>query len=324
MVLGTSAFWQESGESMGIVKGRAETELSFCCRVMLSALSKWALTVAGGPAHTVSIARIQQVLEEKLADYLKLLPPNDPIRPDGITEAIYERLLQNGAFYHLPYSVRPAPHKFIKFGDVSLIRGLMPEEDARFSGLAPYVPRSTEEGNWADDFMLWPLSGSQTLDLVWKRSIRVQDSAAMEAYLNVERTGGGYYVSRKDPNWPFTLARKGQPGNPHSYDYYMLMGNEIRRIPDDYREASIQDYVRLAMMNKVSRQIITASITENIISVELGYMLPAPELRFVRYVSWPANIADHKNAFRFIFHPAVWSAIKERFTTLGYEVHEKT
>lgn len=319
---GTTAFWQATGRSMGIYKDRTETGLSFCCRVMFSALSKWALTTVGGPNDSVSIVRVQQVLEEKLSCYLKLLPTNDTICLDEVVADIYQLLLENGAFYHKQYNVRPTPHKLIRCKNVSLIRGLVPEEKVCFSGLAPYIIESVESNSLSDEFMLWPLSGAETLDLVWRRSTRVDSEINLEEYLNVDRTGGRYYTSKKKPNWSFSLARNRQPGNMYSFDYYIIMGNEIRHFPNDYLEASIHDYVRLAMMNRYKKQTVTATIKEQTVSVDFGYMLPAPDLRLIRYVSWPVNINDLRNAFSFTLQPAVWPTIKERLTSLGYEVNE--
>ena len=321
MAIGTIAFWQEIGKQLGILKDRSETDLAFCCRVMLSALSKWALTAAGG-AEQVSILKVQQVIEEKLAGYLKLLPTLDTINPHDITEMIYELLLENGAFYHLQYNVRPALHKLIGCGDISFIRGMNPEEKVCFSGLAPFVMESSTEGNITDDFMLWALGGSETIDLVWRRSTTVESSVNLEEYLNIERTGGRYFTGKKNPSWPFTLARSRQPGNISIHEYYIITGNETRHIPSDYVEATIHEYVRLAMMNNVKKQTIAATISESIVSVECGYLLPAPDLRFMRYVSWPVNIADMKDAFRFLLHPAIWPGVRERLISLGYEVRE--
>ena len=85
MALGMTSFWQEAGNQMGILRDRSEAYLPFCCRVMLSSLSKWALTTVGG-SEQVSITKVQQVIEGKLLGYLKLLPAGGTINPDGIIE----------------------------------------------------------------------------------------------------------------------------------------------------------------------------------------------------------------------------------------------
>lgn len=321
MAFDTTSFWQDTGNQMGILKDRSETDLSFCCRVMLSALSKWVLTTVGGSQQT-SIVKVQQIVEKKLAGYLTMLPTDDAIPPNGIVDTIYELLLENGAFYHLQYNVRPAPHKRIGCGDVSLIRGLKPEEIVCFSGFAPYVMESSSGGNMANDFMLWPLGGAETIDLVWKRSTVVESSTNLEEYLNIERTSGRYFSNKKDPDWRFTLARTRHPGNISTHEYYIITGDEVRHIPNSYVEASIHEYVRLAMMNAVRKQVVTATIRESIASVECGYLLPAPDLRFMRFVSWSVNISNIKDAFTFLLHPAIWPGVRERLISLGYEVHE--
>ena len=289
---------------------------------MFSALSKWILTAVGGSGESCSIVRIQQIIGAKLVDYIKLLPTKPAISFDGLEEAIYKLLLENGAFYHMQYNVRPTPHKLIKCEDVSLVRGLMPEEKACFSGLAPFVPYDTAEGNLADDFMLWPLSGSETIDLAWRRSLRVDSDVELEEYLNIERVSGRYFIGKRNPNWQFALARSRQSGNMYAHDYYILIGDEVRRIPTDYLEASVHDYVRLAMMNKVKKQAVTALIREHTVLIEFDYLLPAPDLRFMKYVSWPANAVDIKNDFRFLLQFSIWPGVKKRLTSLGYEVYE--
>ena len=322
MGLNTVAFWREAGKEMGILKDCSETDLSFCCRVMLSALSKWVLTTVGGVEQSVSIVRIQHVIEEKLASYLKVLPIESTITFDDVGEMIYKTLLENGAFYHVQYNVQPVSHKLIRCGKASLIRGLMPEEKACFSGFAPFALESAEKENLTDAFMLWSLGGNETIDLVWRRSIPVDGRVDIDEFLNIERISGKYYTNRKNPNWPFTMGRRRQTENLYNHDYYILIGTEVRRIPSDYQEASIHEYTRLAMMNKIKKQVVTASISEHIVQVEFSYLLPTPDLRFVRYISWPASISNMKDDFNFMLHPAVWPAIKERLISLGYEVHE--
>ncbi len=322
MAIGTIAFWQEAGMQMDIMKDRSETDLSFCCRVMFSALSKWVLTTVGGSEQPVSVVRIQQIIEEKISGYLKLMPNECAVNLSSAVDMVYNTLLENGAFYHLQYNVRPVSHKLISCGDISFIRGLTPEEKVSFSGLAPFVQQSSSDGNLVDDFMLWTLGNEETIDLVWRRSTPVDSTVNLEEYLNLARTSGRYYTGKRNPNWSFALARSRQPGNMYNHDYYILMGDEVRRIPNDYQEASIHEYVRLAMMNKVKRQTVTASIREHIVTVEFGYLLPVPDLRLIRFISWPVDITDVKNAFRFILHPAIWPGVKNRLISLGYEVHE--
>lgn len=321
MTLGAKAFWKETGKQMGILKDSSETDLSFQCRVMLSALSNWMLTTVWGSGHSISIVKIKQVIREKLTGYLKLLSLDSDICLKDIEETIYNVLLENGAFAHLQYNVRPVVHKLIGCGDVSLIRGVMPEERAYFSGLAPFVLKNSNNENLAENFMLWSLNGSETIDLVWRRSTPV-DNANLEEYLNIERKNGRYYTGRRNPNWPYTLARSRQSGNFSNYEYYIISKDALRHIPIDYVETSIHEYARLAMMNKVSKQVITASVKEHMVLIECGYLLPAPDLRFMRFVSWPFDITDMKDSFRFILHPAIWPGIKGRLISLGYEVHE--
>lgn len=322
MAIEMTAFWQEIGEQMGIWEDDRETDLPFCCRVILSALSSWMLTTVGGADQSVSIVRLQQMIKEKLAGYLLLLPMDIQINSEEIAETIYNLLLENGAFYHFQYNVRPAPRKLIGCGDVSLIRGMIPEEKAYFSGFAPFAMESLAEETLTEDFMLWPLDGPATIDLVWKRSIPVDSSVNPDEYLNIERTSGRYFTGRRNPDWPFTLARKREFGLICGYEYYIFMEKEVRRISIEYQQASVHEYVRLAMMNRIRKQVVNARIGKHIVLIEFGYLLPAPDLRFMKFISWPVDMVNMRDDFRFMLHPAVWPAIRNRLLSLGYEVHE--
>ena len=70
MAFDKTAFWRETGKQMGIFKDLTETDLSFCCRVMLSALSNWTLTAVGGSEQTISVVSIQQLIVEKISGYI--------------------------------------------------------------------------------------------------------------------------------------------------------------------------------------------------------------------------------------------------------------
>ena len=76
-------------------------------------------------------------------------------------------------------------------------------------------------------------------------------------------------------------------------------------------------------MNRVKPQVVKALVGKQIVQVNFGYILPAPDLRFIRYVSWPFNIGDPTSVFRFVIHHDVWPSIKRRIESLGYEVNEK-
>ena len=318
-----TSFWQNVGLELGIDIDRKEDFSSFCYRVLFSALSKWVLTVIRSQGSPTSVMRVHQIIRDKCNAFEKILPRTAHIDLDDIEETVYQRLMENGVIYHQQYNIIPAPYRRIHCGKVSLIRGYNPDELVSFSGLAPYIEDSSNDIDFTDAFLLWPNDGETTLDMVWRRSTAVDPDMHFDEYLDVERSSGRYYLSRRSSKYPYAMARNTQQGNAHAYDYYLIMDREVRRIPSELRELSVHDYIRLAMMNRVKKQTVSASIREHVVFLSFGYLLPAPDLRFLRYVSWPAHPNNQSDdRFNFMIHPAIWQALKERLIFLGYEVTE--
>jgi len=89
-------------------------------------------------------------------------------------------------------------------------------------------------------------------------------------------------------------------------------------------KASVHGYVMLAVVNGRKKQKAVARIGGELVLLELGYLLPKPDTRFLRFVSWPYNletIADQR--FRFCLHPRVWPVVRDRLEFLGFAVEEQ-
>lgn len=320
---GIMPFWTNAGMQLGILKDEHESELDFCYRIMYSALSKWALTTVNAGGASISVTRIQQVVQNKYTAYSKILPTDAHHEDENIGEKVYQLLVNNGAFYHIQYFVRPTPYRLIECGEVSLIRGMHPEEKVCFSGFAPYVLLKSAETKMTDGFMLWPYDGETTIKMIWQRSLHVDSMLHIDEYLNLDRKQGRYYIPSKSDNRPYGLARSRQRGNVSAFDYYMIMDNEMRRIPTEYIDMQIQDHVRLALMNRVRKQSVSAIISKEIVLISTEYRLPSRDLSFIKYISWPNGADGFDSAFSFKIHPDIWPSLKDRFKFLGYEVNEE-
>ena len=108
------------------------------------------------------------------------------------------------------------------------------------------------------------------------------------------------------------------------YEHYLIHGNEIRRFTDDYVNASIHEYVRLAIVNDRKKQKVMAKIDKELVELYMGYLLPEPDERFMRFVSWPDQLQElQKRKFQFKIHPRIWPVVKERLIFLCYAVEEQ-
>lgn len=204
------------------------------------------------------------------------------------------------------------------------MRGMLPEEDVSFTGLAPYVSQPAQLTDWQVAFDLTVVPPNDMIDFLWKRSEPVPNTVYIGEYLNTERkTGQGYYRMKPMANAKTQLGRTLR--SDHQYDYYLLRDGEKRRISEDYIMTSFHDYVRLAIMNRAQRQRAIATRGQSdLVHLNLTYLLPRPELRFLRLIAWPEDDGTTlEEAWRFCLMRAVWPIMKERLEFLNYEVIEE-
>ena len=313
-------FFDRLGQYMGIQKARGEEATRYTHRLMLSAAAAWMLTGVHNRSEAVSVESIRALAAEKLRGMSITLPGLGDFDIDCVTEYVYNTLLENGAFYHTAYHLRPVPRRLIHAGSVDLVRGMLPQEDVHFSGLAPYILTKGNEMDFTEAFGLTEVLPKALLEQAWNR-LNDSESVNVEEYLNLDRRNGEpYYSRRRRDNVPLTLGRSASGFN--QFHYYLIRGSQIRRFTDDYLEAHIHDYCRIAIMNGYMPQRAIAKIGATLTQVDLSYLLPAPELRFLRYIAWPETLHEPDRPWRFALHTALWPALKARLTFLKYTVEE--
>ena len=180
-----SKFLLSVGRDMNVLPGKWETEDHYLERVILSAGSKWMLTAIYNGEERVTVESIRRVAQEKISNYLEIAGYSSPPDVQSIVNCLYDTLLANGMFYHEQYHVRPVNKREIGIGNISFIRGLLPEEKARFSGMAPYVPGGGTT-DLAEEFMLWNRSGTETIQSAWKHSSPQNGETVIGEYLRAD------------------------------------------------------------------------------------------------------------------------------------------
>ena len=311
------------GQDMNILPGNGETEDHYAERVILSAGAKWMLTAVHNEEEKVSVESIRKTAQEKIESYLEITDFQTAFDVQEIVNYIYDIMLTNGMFYHEQYNVRPIPAREIGIGGVSFIRGLRPEENVYFSSMAPYVPGGGE-ASLAEEFMLWNRNGEETLRSAWLHSSPQESRTEISEYLRVDhRELQTFYDRQRRDQAELTLGRT-RKSDMQSYDYYMIRGKEIRRLTDNYVNAAIHSYAAIAIVNRQRKQKAVATISKRLVRLEMGYLLPKPDLRFLKYVAWPESLRELKRqGFRFSLQPHIWPIIKERLTFLGFAVEER-
>lgn len=311
--------WVEIGREIRVSQETGEDDSAFAQRVLLSAGAAWMQTTLYANNGQVSVERLKRTAQEKMSLWKKTDPCLADVDPEACAEYIYETLLGNGLLLHTPMYGRPAPRKLIG-SSPAILRGMRPEEPCVFSGLASFLVTEHGSETIREAFALADYDQERMITLLWKRSISVHDFLPNEI-LNVHRGGGwNRYEPQKASETDLALARTMH--GPNQYDYYLIQGQQIRRISEDMREAQFHDYVRMALLHRAGQQTkVQARCGNHLVSFSIGY-LPRPEQRFLRLVCWPESLSDLKQAYRFSIHAALWPMLRERFRDLNYNVEE--
>ena len=318
-----SRFFFEIGKDLGILPSKQETEDHYLERVILSAGAKWMLTAVYNETEKVSIENVKKTAREKIESYLKIIDHPSIHDVQTIANYLYDVLLANGMFYHEQYYARPVRNREIGIDGVSFIRGLLPEENARFSGMSPYIPGGGKK-ELAKEFMLWKSNGEETIRNAWLRSSPQDEHTVIGEYLRTNREGKQlYYDTHRHDHAEITMGRT-RKSDISGFEHYIINGNEIRRFTDDYVGASVHEYVRLAIVNSQMKQKVLAKIDKDLVNIHIGYLLPKPDMRFLRFVSWPDQLQDlRESQFQVSLHPRIWPVVKERLIFLGFAVEEQ-
>lgn len=317
------SFLTAMGRDMGMPPANNETKDHYVERVILSAGAKWMLTAVHNGEGKTSIESIKSVTREKIESYLEIV---DYLLPPDVMQVVnylYDTLLANGMFYHEQFYVRPVQNRTIGIGTVSFIRGLLPDENVRLSGMAPFIPGGGE-ASLANEFMLWQRDGEETIRSAWNRCAPFDLPAGAGEYLRaVHLEKERYYDIKRHDQAKYTMGRI-RKNDGSGVDHYMIQGEETRRFPDDYVKASIHEYVRLAIVNGQRKQRVVAGVGKHLVNLQLGYLLPKPDMRFLKFVSWPESLDQiDKPAFWVCLSPQVWPVVRDRLNFLGFAVEEQ-
>ena len=310
------------GKSLGILPAANESHSDYSQRVLLSAVSAWMQTAVYFDVSQTSVERIHAVGLSKTKLFQNIDESLTIIDAKETVDYIYAVLAGNGAYFHTPYNVRPIPHTLAGHNGIAIVRGMKPEEKVNFSGLAPFIA-SEQSDNISETFHLLDMPEEDVIRMVWNHCTPTDDSP--EEYLDVFRSGRGRYYTTKQPRTDkIIMGRSGY--NTEHISYYVIAGQERRRMPDEYADASIRTYFQLAVMNQHSRQRIRIYRDPNLVKLEFEYRLPEPDLRFLQYIAWPKDLTKVKDdVWNYSIKPEMWALIKDRYEQkLNYVMEEQT
>jgi len=309
-------------EDLGIHPNKSESESYFLDRLLLSAASAWMHWIVHSNQGWLSITKLNQEMMDHLSCLYSAVGNAGHPNLESIIEYVRTVLLQNGDLYHSDLYVRPALCRRIPVQNVTIIRGMEPDADVRFSGLAPYTCFADTPVALHTVFDLPEDSPSTILDFAWENAPSVDlDGSHLPEYLQADmRKGKQYYGPIRPVTDGLVLGRR--DSGFHQYDYYLLKGTVVKRIPSDWKTAGLHEYCRLALMNRHSNQPTLSVNFGETVCVQPAYLLPTRELSFLRYISWPSKLSDLRSPWSFHTSAELWPTIRARFEFLGLKVKE--
>lgn len=315
-------YLEQIGASLAIVKAPKETLEDYYRRVAYSAVADWVQTAAFVGNEATSIVQLKSIAVAKVNMLQELSPGLLPYGADELVEHLYTILLDNGIFLHRDYYVRPAPHRLIGNDSFAIVRGMCPEEYVSFSGLAPYIKQRTAPCDIYQAFGLPGISPEAITEQLWKRASPVSANMHIGEYLNTTRKDKQPYYRSTPPEKSAMYYGRTRRNDFH-YDYFLVSGDEIRRLSEDHVNVSWHEYGRLHLMTAKQTQTVSAILDgAELVHVHFSFHLPKPDLRFLQYLAWPYRSAMLDDVWNFSLHSDIWPIVKERIEFLKYKVVE--
>lgn len=316
-------YLEQIGASLGIIKAPKESSGDYHRRVAYSAIGDWMQTSAFIGGEKTSIVQVKSTTVEKVRLIQELSPGLLTYGADEVVEHIFSIMLENGVFLHRNYYVRPAPHRLIGNEAFAIVRGMCPEEHVSFSGLAPCVKQRTSSCNVFTAFGLPDISPEIITKQLWNHGTPVSENTYINEFLNTARKDKQPYYRSTPPDRAGMLFGRSRR-NDFLHDYYLVSGNEIRRISEDHVNVSWHEYGRLYLMTTKSEQIVVATHDgTGLVHTQFSFHLPQPDLHFLQYIAWPYRDAKIDDIWNFSLHSDLWPIIRERLEFLNYKVVEK-
>lgn len=316
-------YLEQIGASLAIAKAPKEASEDYYRRAAYSAIADWMQTAIFIGHDATSIVQLKSIAAAKVRMIQELSPGMLTYGAEELVEHLYTVMLDNGVFLHRNYSVRPAPHRLIGNNAYAIVRGMRPEEHVSFSGLAPYIKQQTAPCDIYAAFGLPGMTPEAITEQLWKRASPVSANVRIDEYLNTNRKDKQPYYCSAPPEKSGMLYGRTRK-NDFQYDYFIVSGDEIRRLSEDYVTVSWHEYGRLHLMIAKQEQMASAIFDGNsLVYVHFSFHLPKPELRFLQYISWPYKDAKLDDVWNFSLHRDLWPIVKDRIEFLKYKVVEK-
>lgn len=242
-----------------------------------------------------------------------------------LVESIFDLYSKAGFFYHKPNKVKTSITKKATFGNVCFVRSSCYRSSYKMSGAGIYTKTENFDNNLFEIEKVQDMFGLQKVSC-----IELYESILNGASFNVKNFSDKSYLSylslrTKSKYWSnqdefsiddVKLVRKENNG---LHDYYLAknLNNNVKYfyLGESFRKGI--EYVSLARAILEKKKIllpINFKVTQNLVIIHLGYLLPPAEQKFFELYSWPIN----SSVFKRIMHIDVFYAFKTVLEKTGF------
>lgn len=322
----------EIAQRYNICKGDQEPEEEWKARVVYSICGMMAYASLWDLEETVSLVHLKGRIRNILSGYQSIYPELVscfPLNSKELEDEISELFSKTGIVYHRPIRVSPSMRHEEHCKGIVFQRGIAIDHISCVSGIGFYA-----KGNGETD-----LKGVKTmfgleqdpLSEVWRKTlsnavwVRSEVLESRVEYLRLKPPySNGYWESKPDTTGSVSMLRTGEKG---SYLYYLYRfidkTLEISPLPgwkvEDYQYRSLS----CACLSIYGTLPPIDYVTDGkLVHLRLNYLLPPPEMWFLKLYSWPEACRVLPCDFRRKLSSEVFEVIKEILSSEGYVLKE--
>lgn len=304
-------------------------------------------------ANEVSVIHVKRRIKELWQAYLALFPelfPASEFDLELAAQELYDLLIASGCAHAAPYRVYPCAHTEAPTDTITFTRGqplLYGSIVVKRSGIGAYYANDHSADGGATAVAkpmrrtiqeMFQLSLNPLAD-AWRsieRSLAepedldvLTDHEQYEYLLTSPPFPRGYFTTRlTEREGAIFLARTRLQGDPLYYLCRLEGGRLLGRRLATWR---VQNYEYRQLANAIlfgrgTLPPIKFRRRDELVDVELQYLLPPAELNWFRLYSWPINFVQNEygmNSFKRIMTSDVFPVFQHELTQLGYQFDEE-
>ena len=331
--IGRWSFLGKIGNQLKVRQGKNETKDGYVSRIIFSAVSRIFLTALWDRLdkdREVSITHVKRRTRQQWEIFKKLFPEvlTDECDVYGITDAMYDTYQQNGFFYHHKGYIIPAMNKRCLTRNLCLLRGSYLDEPVIMSGMGLFQKESRMVDSWNEVAEVFQLPSRNILE-AWDQSLQTARWKEMNltGKISFARVKGnfyyGYWQNKPDQSEDASLLKV--EASASIYYLYRFVGRnmQVAELPLwRTSKGSIYTLLNGLLKKRGALPEIHYLVRQEIVEINLGYLLPPRELAFYKLYSWHGEIKQVKNDFHRIMQVDFFLAFKKIMESKGYVFKE--